>query len=49
MEDFIMAASQNDVWLDQQMCHIMAFFHDCFMIKDEIMKVIQNIKVFVIF
>jgi hypothetical protein len=29
------AASQNGVCIAQQMCHIMIFFHDSSMIKDE--------------
>jgi hypothetical protein len=31
--DFATAASQNGVCMTQQMCRIMIYLHDCFMIK----------------
>jgi hypothetical protein len=33
--DVAMAASQNDVCITQQKCHIMIFFRGCSMIKDK--------------
>ncbi len=36
-----MTASQNDVCITQQKCHIMIFFRGCSMIKDESNKKIQ--------
>jgi hypothetical protein len=33
--DLATAASQNGVCIAQQMFHIIIFFHDCSMIKDE--------------
>ncbi len=39
--DFAMAASQNDVCMNQQKYHIMIFFRDCSMIKDKSYKKIK--------
>ncbi len=31
-----MAASQKGVYVTQEMCHILIFFHNCSMIKDKL-------------
>ncbi len=34
--DFATAASHNGVCMTQQICHIMIYFYDCFMIKKKL-------------